>query len=82
MSAGGGAHPPATMRTISSRSPSARARPANWEGATASPLCSTTTLRGGIADTLSPRLTEMLLLARQQMTRALDLMGAVVPGRM
>ncbi|MBL8531327.1 MAG: cell division protein FtsA [Hyphomonadaceae bacterium] len=33
-------------------------------------LEASTTLRGVIADTLSPRLTEMLLLARQQMTRA------------
>ena len=38
--------PPATIRTISRRSPGLRARSKNSEGATASPLCSTTTLLG------------------------------------
>ena len=38
--------PPATILTISSRSPALRMRWGNSEGATASPLCSTTTLRG------------------------------------
>ena len=38
--------PPATIPTISSRSPSVNGRVANSDGATASPLCSTTTLRG------------------------------------
>jgi len=39
-------HPPATILTISSRSPARSGRRENSEGATASPLCSTTTLRG------------------------------------
>lgn len=39
-----------------------------------------TTLRGVIADTLSPRLAEMMLLARQQMTRA-GFAGADAPKR-
>lgn len=38
--------PPATIRTISNRSPSCSWRLENSDGATASPLCSTTTLRG------------------------------------
>lgn len=38
--------PPATILTISSLSPGASWRLENSEGATASPLCSTTTLRG------------------------------------
>jgi len=42
----GSTQPPATMRTISRRSPSRRGRSGNSEGATASPLCSTTTLFG------------------------------------
>jgi len=37
---------PATNLTISSLSPDCSLRPANSDGATASPLCSTTTLRG------------------------------------
>src|SRR5579859_3601003 len=39
--------PHATILTISSRSPVVSARRVNSDGATASPLCSTTTLRGG-----------------------------------
>src|SRR5438094_7375152 len=39
-------HPPATILTISSRSPALSWRFENSEGATAWPLCSTTTLRG------------------------------------
>jgi len=39
-------HPPATIFTISRRSPARTWRAANSDGATASPLCSTTTLRG------------------------------------
>jgi hypothetical protein len=39
--------PPATILTISRRSPDWSWRWENSEGATASPLCSTTTLRGG-----------------------------------
>src|ERR1035437_7550309 len=39
-------HPPATIFTISSRSPALSRRRENSDGATASPLCSTTTLRG------------------------------------
>src|SRR6185369_8848560 len=39
-------HPPATILTISNRSPAFNRRLENSEGATASPLCSTTTLRG------------------------------------
>ena len=39
-------YPPATILTISSRSPAFSCRWENSEGATASPLCSTTTLRG------------------------------------
>ena len=38
--------PPATILTISSRSPALSVRRENSDGATASPLCSTTTLRG------------------------------------
>src|SRR6185369_13343159 len=38
--------PPATIFTISSRSPALSSRFENSDGATASPLCSTTTLRG------------------------------------
>ena len=38
--------PPATIFTISSRSPAFNCRRENSDGATASPLCSTTTLRG------------------------------------
>ncbi len=43
---GGSPQPPATMRTISRRSPGCRGRAGNSDGATASPLCSTTTLFG------------------------------------
>src|SRR6266536_2901814 len=39
-------HPPATILTISSRSPALSWRCENSDGATAWPLCSTTTLRG------------------------------------
>src|SRR2546423_9295814 len=39
-------HPPATILTISSRSPALSWRFVNSDGATAWPLCSTTTLRG------------------------------------
>src|SRR5207249_10335136 len=39
-------HPPATILTISRRSPAWSCRVENSDGATASPLCSTTTLRG------------------------------------
>src|SRR5438876_12023428 len=39
-------HPPATILTISSRSPACNWRLPNSDGATACPLCSTTTLRG------------------------------------
>ncbi len=40
-------HPPATILTISKRSPAPSVRCVNSDGATASPLCSTTTLLGG-----------------------------------
>src|SRR5438477_7882350 len=39
-------HPPATIFTISIRSPACNRRLPNSDGATAWPLCSTTTLRG------------------------------------